>query len=138
MKRLFFSLLFLFLLLNSGVAEAKFVRVYRDEGFDMYINTASIVKNQGVYSFWIKSMYSDDGKAMVRKEMPQKLRKQPIEYGMDYFVYDTNKGRYQMKLCSVWSPDDKEIFRQGSQKWLPLKAGTLAELMAATIVELKP
>ena len=122
-------LIAMFMLCGTAMAAGeKFIRVYRDNSYDMYVNRVSIIQNQGVISFWVKSVYSDTGKALVRKELPKKHQKAPFEYGMDYFVFDTKKGKYNIKLASVYA-NDKEIFRQGSKKWLPVKEGTIAAVL---------
>ena len=109
-------------------AVTKFVRGYRDGNYDMYINRANIVQNQGVISFWVKSVYSDQGKALVRKELPKKNQQATIQYGLDYFVFDTKKGKYNIKLSSVYA-NEKEIFREGSKKWLEPKHGSIAAIL---------
>ncbi len=130
-KLCIFLLLFLLTLLScspSTAAGEKFVRAYRDGNYDMYVNRVSIIQNRGVVSFWVKSVYSDAGKALVKKELPKKHRKTPFEYGLDYFVFDTKKGKYNIKLASVYA-NGKEIFRQGSKKWLPVREGTIAAVL---------
>ena len=133
MKRKYFvfmllSIFILFLCSPAMAAGAKFVRAYRDSNYDMYVNRVNIIQNQGVVSFWVKSVYSDQGKALVRKELPKKHRKAPIQYGLDYFVFDTKKGKYNIKLASVYA-NEKEIYREGSKKWLPIKDGTIAAVL---------
>ena len=133
MKRKYFvfmllSIFILFLCSPAMAAGAKFVRAYRDSSYDMYVNRVNIIQNQGVISFWVKSVYSDQGKALVRKELPKKHRKAPIQYGLDYFVFDTKKGKYNIKLASVYA-NGKEIYREGSKKWLPIKDGTIAAVL---------
>jgi hypothetical protein len=133
MKRKYFvfmllSIFILFLCSPAMAAGAKFVRAYRDSSYDMYVNRVNIIQNQGVISFWVKSVYSDQGKALVRKELPKKHRKAPIQYGLDYFVFDTKKGKYNIKLASVYA-NEKEIYREGSKKWLPIKDGTIATVL---------
>lgn len=113
---------------GAAGAEAKFVRAYRDGNYDMYVNRANIIQNQGVISFWIKSVYSDAGKVLVRGELPKKHQKSPLEYGMDYFVFDTKKGAYNIKLASAYA-NGNEVFREGSKKWLPVKEGTIAAVL---------
>ena len=125
---IFFIFCTVFLSSPAMSASAKFVRGYRDGNFDMYINRANIVQNQGVISFWVKSVYSDQGKALVRKELPKKDQQAPIQYGLDYFVFDTKKGKYTIKLSSVYA-NEKEIFREGSKKWLEPKDGTIAAVL---------
>ena len=115
-------------------AASKFIQVYRGGGYDMYVNTATIVQVKGVTSFWVKSVYSDGAKAAVRKELPAKVRKAAIEYGMDYFQYDAKKNKYNMKMCTVYA-GGKEVFREGNKKWLPLKNGTLAAAVLAKVNE---
>jgi len=131
-KKLALFILFIFcgvfLSMPAMAASAKFVRGYRDGNFDMYINRANIVQNQGVISFWVKSVYSDQGKALVRKELPKKHQQSAIQYGMDYFVFDTKKGKYTIKLSSIYA-NEKEIFREGSKKWLEPKNGTIAAVL---------
>ncbi|HAJ93978.1 MAG TPA: hypothetical protein DCM41_03700 [Synergistaceae bacterium] len=117
-----------FLCAPAMAAGAKFVRAYRDSNYDMYVNRVNIIQNQGVVSFWVKSVYSDQGKALVRKELPKKHQKAPIQYGLDYFVFDTKKGKYNVKLASVYA-NEKEIYREGSKKWLPVKGGTVAAVL---------
>lgn len=124
----FISLLAAFLCTPAMAAGTKFVRAYRDNNYDMYVNRMNIIRNQGVVSFWVKSIYSDQGKALVRKELPKKHQKAPIQYGLDYFVFDTKKAKYNIKLASVYA-GEKEIFRQGSKKWLPVKDGTIAAVL---------
>ena len=126
----FLSLLFtmLFFSASADAQSTKFVRAYRDTSYDMYVNRMNIINNQGVISFWVKSVYSDQGKALVRKELPKKLQKAPIQYGLDYFVFDTKKGKYNIKLASVYA-NEKELFREGSNKWLPIKNGTIASVL---------
>ena len=133
MKRKYFvfmllSIFILFLCSHAMAAGDKFVRAYRDSNYDMYVNRVNIIQNQGVVSFWVKSVYSDQGKALVRKELPKKHRKAPIQYGLDYFVFDTKKGKYNIKLASVYA-NEKEIYREGSKKWLPIKDGTIAAVL---------
>jgi hypothetical protein len=133
MKRKYFvfmllSIFILFLCSPAMAAGAKFVRAYRDSSYDMYVNRVNIIQNQGVISFWVKSVYSDQGKALVRKELPKKHRKAPIQYGLDYFVFDTKKGKYNIKLASVYA-NEKEIYREGSKKWLPIKDRTIAAVL---------
>jgi len=133
MKRKYFvfmllSIFILFLCSPAMAAGDKFVRAYRDSNYDMYVNRVNIIQNQGVVSFWVKSVYSDQGKALVRKELPKKHRKAPIQYGLDYFVFDTKKGKYNVKLASVYA-NEKEIYREGSKKWLPVKDGTIATVL---------
>ena len=130
MKRKYFvfmllSIFILFLCSPAMAAGDKFVRAYRDSNYDMYVNRVNIIQNQGVVSFWVKSVYSDQGKALVRKELPKKHRKAPIQYGLDYFVFDTKKGKYNIKLASVYA-NEKEIYREGSKKWLPVTDRTVA------------
>ena len=122
------SVLIVFLCSPAIAAGDKFVRAYRDSNYDMYVNRVNIIQNQGVVSFWVKSVYSDQGKALVRKELPKKHRKAPIQYGLDYFVFDTKKGKYNVKLASVYA-NEKEIYREGSKKWLPVKDGTIATVL---------
>ena len=122
------SVLIVFLCSPAMAAGDKFVRAYRDSNYDMYVNRVNIIQNQGVVSFWVKSVYSDQGKALVRKELPKKHRKAPIQYGLDYFVFDTKKGKYNIKLASVYA-NEKEIYREGSKKWLPIKDGTIAAVL---------
>lgn len=119
------SILIVFLCTPAMAASAKFVRAYRDSSYDMYVNRVNIIQNQGVISFWVKSVYSDQGKALVKKELPKKHQRAPVEYGLDYFVFDTKKGKYIIKLASVYS-NGKEIYREGSKKWLPVTQGTVA------------
>ena len=133
MKRKYFvfmllSIFILFLCSPAMAAGDKFVRAYRDSNYDMYVIRVNIIQNQGVVSFWVKSVYSDQGKALVRKELPKKHRKAPIQYGLDYFVFDTKKGKYNIKLASVYA-NEKEIYREGSKKWLPIKDGTIAAVL---------
>ena len=125
---IFFIFCTVFLSLPAMAASTKFVRGYRDGNYDMYVNMANIVQNQGVISFWVKSVYSDQGKALVRKELPKKLQQAPIQYGLDYFVFDTKKGKYNIKLSSVYA-NEKEIFREGSKKWLEPKNSTIAAVL---------
>ncbi|MDY9920691.1 MAG: hypothetical protein U2P59_02570 [Synergistota bacterium] len=131
-KRLAFFIFFIlsiFLVCTPAMAAgAKFVRAYRDNNYDMYVNRVNIIQNQGVLSFWVKSVYSDQGKALVRKELPKKHQKAPIQYGLDYFVFDTKKGKYNIKLASVYA-NEKEIYREGSKKWLPIRDGTIATVL---------
>lgn len=115
-------------------AASKFIQVWRGGGYGMYVNTATIVQVKGVTSFWVKSVYSDSAKAAVRKELPAKVRKAPIEYGLDYFQYDAKKNKYNMKMCTVYA-DGKEIFREGNKKWLPLKDKTLAAAVLSRVNE---
>ena len=122
------SVLIVFLCSPAMAAGDKFVRAYRDSNYDMYVNRVNIIQNQGVVSFWVKSVYSDQGKALVRKELPKKHRKAPIQYGLDYFVFDTKKGKYNVKLASVYA-NEKEIYREGSKKWLSVKDGTIATVL---------
>lgn len=122
------SFLIVFLCTPAMAAGTKFVRAYRDNSYDMYVNRMNIIQNKGVISFWVKSVYSEQGKALVRKELPKKHQKAPIQYGMDYFVFDTKKGKYNIKLSSVYA-NEKEIFREGSKKWLPVKDGTIAAVL---------
>ena len=122
------SVLIVFLCSPAMAAGDKFVRAYRDINYDMYVNRVNIIQNQGVVSFWVKSVYSDQGKALVRKELPKKHRKAPIQYGLDYFVFDTKKGKYNIKLASVYA-NEKEIYREGSKKWLAVKDGTIATVL---------
>ena len=126
----FLSLLFtmLFFSASADAQSTKFVRAYRDTSYDMYVNRMNIINNQGVISFWVKSVYSDQGKALVRKELPKKLQNAPIQHGLDYFVFDTKKGKYNVKLASVYA-NEKEIYREGSNKWLPIKDGTIAAVL---------
>ena len=131
-KKLTLFILFIFctVFFNSPAMAVsnKFVRAYRDNNYDMYVNRVNIIQNQGVVSFWVKSVYSDQGKALVRKELPKKHRNAPIQYGLDYFVFDTKKGKYKVKLASVYA-NEKEIYREGSKKWLPIKDGTIAAVL---------
>ena len=124
----FFIFCIVFLSAPATAASAKFVRGYRDGNYDMYINRANIVQNQGVISFWVKSVYSDQGKALVRKELPKKNQQASIQYGLDYFVFDSKKGKYTIKLSSVYA-NEKEIYREGSKKWLEPKDGTIAAVL---------
>lgn len=126
-----FSLLLFAVLLFSTSAEsqaAKFVRVYRDKDYDMYVNRINIIKNQNTISFWVKTIYSETGKAMVKKELPKKHQKEPVQYGLDYFVFDTKKSKYNIKLASVYA-NEKEIYREGDKKWMSLKGGTIAAVL---------
>jgi hypothetical protein len=124
----FISLLAAFLCTPAMAAGNKFVRAYRDNSYDMYVNRMNIINNKGVISFWVKSVYSEQGKAIVMKELPRKHQKTPVQYGLDYFVFDTKKGKYNIKLASVYA-NEKEIFREGSKKWLPVKDGTIAAVL---------
>ena len=130
MLTLFILFIFCTVFFNSPAMAVsnKFVRAYRDNNYDMYVNRVNIIQNQGVVSFWVKSVYSDQGKALVRKELPKKHRNAPIQYGLDYFVLDTKKGKYNVKLASVYA-NEKEIYREGSNKWLPVKDGSVAAVL---------
>ena len=130
MLTLFILFIFCTVFFNSPAMAVsdKFVRAYRDNNYDMYVNRVNIIQNQGVVSFWVKSVYSDHGKALVRKELTKKHRNAPIQYGLDYFVLDTKKGKYKVKLASVYA-NEKEIYREGSKKWLPIKDGTIAAVL---------
>lgn len=131
--------LFLFVLSMLVVCPAfsaqKFVRAHRDSNFDMYIDVGNMLHNRGVYSFWVKSVYSDSGRALIRKELPSRLRKAAIAYSMDYVVYDSNKGRYKMQICSVWNDKDAEIYREGNKNTRLLKPGSLAEYLSLFAVD---
>ncbi|MDD4159396.1 MAG: hypothetical protein PHO18_00445 [Synergistaceae bacterium] len=134
---LLFALLLTLTVFSSSQASAagvKFARAYRDSSYDMYVNRMNIIQNQGVISFWVKSVYSEQGKVLVRKELPKRHSKAPIQYGMDFFVFDTKKGKYNVKLASVYA-NEKEIFRQGSKKWLPVKEGTIAAVLINKVNE---
>lgn len=124
----FLSVLTVFLCAPAMAAGTKFVRAYRDGNYDMYVNKVNIIQNQGMISFWVKSVYSEQGKDLVKKELPQKYRKKNIQYGMDFFVFNTKKGKYNIKFASVYA-NEKEIYRQGSKKWLPVKDGTIAAVL---------
>ena len=130
-KYVIFAVLSVLIMLFCAPAMAagtKFVRAYRDNNYDMYVNRMNVIQNKGVVSFWVKSVYSDQGKALVIKELPKKHQKTPVQYGMDYFVFDTKKGKYNIKLASVYA-NEKEIYREGSKKWLPVKGGTVAAVL---------
>jgi hypothetical protein len=43
-------------------------------------------------------------------------------------VFDTKKGKYNIKLASVYA-NEKEIYREGSKKWLPIKDRTIAAVL---------
>ena len=122
------SILIMLFCAPAMAASAKFVRAYRDNNYDMYVNRMNVIQNKGVISFWVKSVYSDQGKALVRNELPKKYQKAPIQYGLDYFVFDTKKGKYNVKLASVYA-NEKEIYREGSNKWLPVKDGSVAAVL---------
>ncbi len=124
---IFLIMVFLAALSVAAAAQSgRYVRIFRDNGYDMYLDTKTIIRGGGVTSFWIKSVYSDEGKAAVRKGLPAKAKKSAIEYGMDYFQYDSKKNRYNVKMSSVYA-GEKEVFREGSRKWRPLKEGSLAK-----------
>ena len=124
---IFLIMVFLAALPIAAAAQSgRYVRIFRDSGYDMYLDAKTIIQGGGVTSFWIKSVYSDAAKAAVRKELPVKAKKIAIEYGMDYFQYDSKKNRYNVKMSSVYA-GEKEVFREGSRKWLPLKEGSLAK-----------
>jgi len=137
MKKRVFAAMILFLsaVFFCGTASAageKFVRVYRDDSYDMYLNTNALIQNRGVISCWIKVVLSDKGKAGLRQDLPAKHRQARIDYEMDYIVFDTNKGKYNVKMSSVYS-EGKEIYREGSKKWLSLRSGTIAKTVADNI-----
>lgn len=130
-----FVLMLFFLASNSQAdAASKFIQVYRDGSRDMYVNTASIIQIKGITSFWVKSVYSVQGKAALKSEVPQKLRKTAFEYGLDYFQYDLKKNKYNIKICSLYA-DSKEVYREGNKKWLPLRNGTIAADVLAKVNE---
>ena len=135
-KRVFaatiFFLLAVFFCGAASAAGEKFVRVYRDDSYDMYLNTNALVQNRGVISCWIKVVLSDKGKAGLRQDLPAKYKQARIDYEMDYIVFDTNKGKYNVKMSSVYS-EGKEIYREGSKKWLSLRSGTIAKTVADNI-----
>jgi hypothetical protein len=128
-------LLVLFFAGSACGAEEKFVWIYKDDGFDMYLHKGTLNKNKDEISCWVKSVYSEKGKAWVLKNMPSKYRKKPIEYGMDFFVLNTKTGKYQIKVSIVHSPNGDGIYREGSKAWLPVKQGTLAALIANKLPE---
>ena len=43
-------------------------------------------------------------------------------------MFDTKKGKYNVKLASVYA-NEKEIYREGSNKWLPVKDGSVAAVL---------
>lgn len=116
---------------------SKYIRVYRDGNFDIYVNTATLITNQGVVSFSVKRVCSHEGQALVRKEMPAKLKKATVDFVEDYISYNTKTGKYQVKICRVYETKGQEIFKQGSQKWLPLKENTIASAVINKVLEYK-
>ena len=44
------SILIVFLCTPAMAASAKFVRAYRDNNYDMYVNRMNIIQNKGVVS----------------------------------------------------------------------------------------
>ena len=64
----------------------------------------------------------------MKKELPKKHQQAAIQYGLDYFVFDTKKDKYNIKLSSVYA-NEKEIFREGSKKWLEPKNSTIAAVL---------
>lgn len=118
---------------TPAIAEGtKFVRSYRDNNYDMYVNKMNIIQNQGMISFWVKCVYSEQGKALVIKELPKKHQKAPIQYGLDYFMLDTKKSKYSIKLASVYT-SEKEIYREGSKKWLSVRDGTIGAVLISEV-----
>ena len=87
-KRVFaatiFFLLAVFFCGAASAAGEKFVRVYRDDSYDMYLNTNALVQNRGVISCWIKVVLSDKGKAGLRQDLPAKYKQARIDYDLDY------------------------------------------------------
>jgi len=120
----FLTLILLFEILCPQVSAAqRFVQVEKDEDFDIYMDVGNMRKANGILYFWVKTMYSDSGKALIRRELPRRLRKASIEYGMDYFEYDTKKNVFRASFCSVYDNEDKEVFREGSRKWRSIEPG---------------
>jgi hypothetical protein len=117
------------------MATSKFSHVSKDENFDIYVDIGTMLNNRGVYSFWVKSVFSDKGREIIRREIPKNLQKTPIAYSLDFFVYDSNQNQYKMQVCCLYDIGEKEIFRQGNRKQRALKSGTLAELIARSAVE---
>lgn len=126
-------ILVLCIILPAPAFAAKYQQLFRNDGYDMYFDT-NVVKANGIVSFWVKSVLSDQAKEAVRKQLPKKLRKSPIEYQLEYFQVDTGKNKYVVKLSSVYA-GGKEIYKEGSTKWLPLKEGTLAKAVWNNVSE---
>jgi len=125
---LFLLFTLIFFSVPADAQSTKFIRAYRDNSYDMYVNRVNIINNRGVISFWVKTVYSDTGKALVKNDLPKKYQKEPIQYGLDYFVFDTKKGKYNIKLASVYA-NEKEIYREGNKKWSPVREGTVAAVL---------
>ena len=74
-KILVFTILFFIAAITvcstAMAASTKFVRAYRDSNYDMYVNRVNIIQNQGVVSFWVKSVYSDQEKLLSEKSSPE-------------------------------------------------------------------
>ena len=125
------SLFLLFSFLSCGIAFAapsQYRKLFREDGYDMYVDTKTIVQGKGVTSFWIKSVYSEEAKQSVRKSLPKNLKNAKIDYEMNYFQYDSKKNKFNIKMSSVYS-GNKEIFRDGDKKWYPLNEGTVAKMV---------
>ena len=92
-KYVIFAVLSVLIMLFCAPAMAagtKFVRAYRDNNYDMYVNRMNIIQNKGMVSFWVKSVYSDQGKALVRNELPKNTKKR--QYSMGWITsYSTQK-----------------------------------------------
>jgi hypothetical protein len=129
--------LFAAFVLSGAAAEAaqKFSHVRKDDNFDIYVDAGTMKENRGVYSFWAKSVLSESGKAMIRRELPKKFQKAAIAYSLDYFVYDANKNQYKVQLSAVYDANDKEIYKEGSAKQNAVKPGTLAEIIISSALE---
>ncbi|MDR3076711.1 MAG: hypothetical protein LBU26_05375 [Synergistaceae bacterium] len=121
--------LFCGLLAPVASAAQKFSHVKKDENFDTYMDVGNIRKANGVIYFWVKTMYSDSGRAIIRRDLPRRLRGARIDYGMDYFEYDTNAELFRTSFCSVYDNKDTEVFREGSRKWRKIAPGSLARLL---------
>lgn len=121
--------LFCELLAPMASAAQKYTHVKKDDNFDIYMDVGNMRKVNGVICFWVKTMYSESGRAVIRSELPRRLRGAQIDYGMDYFEYDANTNMFRTSFCSVYDDNDTEVFREGSRKWREIEPDSLARLL---------
>lgn len=110
-------------------AADKFIPIFETGEYQIFLNGATLRKNNDVVTCAIRYVFTEEGLKNLRAAIPSKERKKEIAAEVDFFNYNLVKAKYNVQVAALHGADDTPFYREGSKKWLPVKDGTLAAVI---------